>query len=106
MVGGFSATGKQSLVGRFDLTTRQWTEAGDLVTPRQGHNVIYDGNYLLVIGGDGNKMSEKCSIENGQVECTSQVPDLFYYRGVPLLFPLSNVQKNGRCPLLFPKWEQ
>ena len=47
-----------------------WTKAGDLVTARSAHNVISDGNYLLVIGGQRNNMSEKCSIENGQVTCS------------------------------------
>lgn len=84
MVGGVSdhVEGPESTIGRFDLIkTRKWTKAGDLVTARSGHNVIYDGNYLLVIGGKGNFMSEKCSIEeNGlKVSCTSQTPQLKSY---------------------------
>ena len=75
----------QSTIGRFDLSTRKWTQAGDLVTARTGHNVIYDGNYLLVIGGYGNKMSEKCSIENEKVKCTSQMPQLNKYEYYPEL---------------------
>ena len=83
VIGGWSGR-KESTIGRFDLTTRQWTKSGDLVSGRRGHNVIYDGNYLLVIGGDGNLMSRKCSIENGQVACISQTPELNKYSGYPL----------------------
>ena len=50
------------------------------------HNVIYDGNYLLVIGGYGNYMSEKCAIDNGQVTCTSQTPELNEYAYYPALY--------------------
>ena len=88
VVGGFS-DGAESIIGRFDLTSEQWTEAGDLAAARRGHNIIYDGNYLLVIGGGGNYMSEKCSIgEDGQVTtCTSQTPQLDFYAWYPeLLF--------------------
>ena len=67
------------------MTTRTWTKAGNLVTGRRAHNVIYDGTYLLVIGGEGTKMSEKCSIENEQVSCTSQTPQLKDYEFYPEL---------------------
>ena len=81
VVGG-NSNGHESSIGRIDMTTRTWTKAGNLVTGRGSHNVIYDGTYLLVIGGEGTKMSEKCSIENGQVTCTSQTPKLTNYNTV------------------------
>ena len=68
------------------MTTRKWTNAGDLVTGRSEHNVIYDGSYLLVIGGYGNKASERCAITNGQVACTSQMPELTNYSYYPELY--------------------
>lgn len=96
VIGDYSGS-HVSTIGRFDLTTRKWTKAGDLVTGRAGHNIIYDGNYLLVIGGyPGNNepvMSEKCSITNGQVTCTSQPPELTNYSYYPELY----LVQTGYC---------
>ena len=86
VIGGYSLVGYSravSTIGRFDLAIRRWMNAGDLVTARAGHNVIYDGSYLLVIGGYADFMSEKCSITNGQVACTSQTPQLNDYAYYP-----------------------
>ena len=62
------------------------------MTGRASHNLIYDGQFLLVIGGkttDDNEdamMSEKCTILNEEVECTSQMPVLTDYINYPELF--------------------
>ena len=89
VVGGWSDA-PLSTIGRFDMATRTWSNAGDLVTSRNGHNVIYDGNYLLVVGGNRGSvtpvMAEKCSITNGQVSCTGQTPQLAAYSYYPELF--------------------
>lgn len=42
VVGGYAGR-YESTIGRFDMTTRMWSKAGDLATARAGHNVIYDG---------------------------------------------------------------
>ena len=79
--------GYQSAIGRFDMATNKWTKAGDLITGRWAHNMIYDGQYLLVIGGGVDHkgtpvMTEKCSINETTVDCISQEPklrDYWYY---------------------------
>ena len=64
-----------------------WSISGQLVTGRYGHNVIFDGEYVLVVGGVGsNKMVEKCLLEDGVVICTQQDPALSDYENYPELF--------------------
>ena len=64
----------------------RWTQAGELKEARYGHNVIYDGTHLLVVGGYGNLQTEICSIESNMVNCTSQSPELTEYAYYPELF--------------------
>ena len=68
----------------------QWTQVGELNEARQGHKIIYDGQYLLVIGGLLTQSTEKCSIKEGSVSCTSQNPELSNYDAYPELFPISD----------------
>ena len=67
----------------------EWTRAGELNTGRHAHKVIYDGEFLIVVGGvatfDTFK-TEKCSIESGLISCVSQNPDLDNYAFYPELF--------------------
>ena len=93
LFGGYSSSFSESTIGRFDITSGKWTNAGNLVTARAGHSVIYDGQFLLVVGGRPNsdsdglsEMTEKCSISNGKVSCVSQTPQLTGYRSYPELF--------------------
>ena len=80
------ATNYEKTVGRLDIETRKWTNAGSLVSGREGHNAIYDGQYVLVVGGVGTYKTEKCSITNEQVTCSSQSPELIEYAFFPELF--------------------
>lgn len=88
LVGGrsYSSTDGRT-IGRFGMATQKWTHAGDLIIGRHGHNVIYDGKYLLVVGGvsSGGAKSERCKIENGEVTCSSQEPSLQNYSTYPEL---------------------
>ena len=61
-----------------DLTGK-WTKGGELQQSRSYHTAIYDGQYMMIIGGDGRRFTEKCSIESLQVSCVSQSPELFRY---------------------------
>ena len=67
----------------------RWTKAGELNEARNGHNVIYDGEYLMVFGGDYERQTEKCSLTDGLVSCTSQNPVLDEYTTYPELFLVS-----------------
>ena len=68
-----------------------WTKVGDMNQRRAGHNVIFDGNYVLVVGGEkdyslGSLPTEKCSISSGEVSCAVQRPYLHDYFFYPELF--------------------
>ena len=69
----------------------QWTKAGELNQARDSNNVIYDGEYLMVIGGYNQHFStEKCSLTDGSISCTSQNPVLYDYYVYPELFLISD----------------
>lgn len=58
---------------------------------REGHNAIYDGSSLIVVGGKQASLydtykTERCEISNGQVTCTAQTPELNNYADYPELF--------------------
>ena len=72
-------------IGRMDLDG-QWTEAGKMNQARHGHNVIYNGVFIMVIGGRSERETERCSIINGSISCFSQTPELKDYYAYPELF--------------------
>ena len=88
MIGGYVDGVNSKTIGRFDATRRVWSNSGELITERRGHNAIYDGSSLIVIGGweHFTHKTERCEISNGQVICTSQNPELDYYAYYPELF--------------------
>lgn len=66
-----------------------WNKAGEMVNGREGHNVIYDGQFFIVVGGSGGSdalSTEKCTIENEEMACSSQLPQLDKYAYYPELF--------------------
>ena len=78
-------------IGRMDLDG-QWTEAGKMNQGRYGHNVIYNGVFFMVIGGQLANLTvtefqtERCSVRNGSISCGSQTPELKGYSFYPELF--------------------
>ena len=53
---------ESNTVARLDLATSGWMKLGELKTRRSGHGVIFDGEVFLVIGGEGDKKTEKCKL--------------------------------------------
>ena len=81
-------------MSRLDAITTVWSRIGDLNTARHGHQVIYDGSYFLVIGGNTDiefnqggeaYMTEKCEWAGNNITCVEQQPALNNYRWDPLL---------------------
>ena len=65
-----------------------WRSYGDLVQARRGHGAIYSSGHFLVVGGfgfDETFITEKCILDNGEITCTKQYPDLFGYWYTPEL---------------------
>ena len=82
-------------IGRLDSITMVWSKAGDLVNGRYGHNAIFDGSSIIVVGGgyvnsnnhsDHKLKTEKCELSGGKVTCHEQNPLLDNYTKYPELF--------------------
>ena len=82
----------ESTIARLDAITYKWSEAGDMLHARRGHNIIHDGQFIMVIGGyagSGKKLlTEKCEEWNNQIQCTNQYPELYGYYNYPEVFLL------------------
>jgi len=86
-------------IGRLEVQTRKWSKAGDMVSGREGHNVIYDGQFFIVVGGsDGSDAlkTEKCAIVNEEMACSNQLPQLSKYAYYPELF----LVPQGYCDVM------
>ena len=64
-------------IGKLDKNNL-WSLAGNLATARSGHGAVFIDGFFLVIGGGNTypkyKQTEKCSLQQGAVSCTSQEP--------------------------------
>ena len=68
-----------SKIGRLDLSTKTWANAGDLNSPKIRHGLAFIDSSFLVLGGSstlGSSKTEKCTLTNRQVTCTVQTPAL------------------------------
>ena len=95
VIGG--ATGSYSkTIARLDSISHEWSKAGDLIQGRCGHNAIFDGSDIIVVGGEvgiGSVKTEKCTIAEGKVTCVEQDPSLLDYSFYPELF----LVEEGYC---------
>ena len=90
----FSGLGGDETIGRMD-ENGQWTKAGELNQARYGHNVIFDGQYIIVVGGSSSKDTERCQLQNDTITCTTQDPKLASYYFYPELFLVSDAFCKG-----------
>ena len=81
--------GELKVIGRLDKNNR-WSRAGNLAKARYGHGAVFIDGFFLVVGGYQNYQTEKCSLREGAVSCTSQDPTLSYYYRYPELFLVSD----------------
>ena len=84
--GGTALSGQPiGAIVRFDTIERTWTYAGSLASWKAGHNVIFDGNDFLVIGGNSNP-TQLCSLEDKTLDCIELSSELTNYTFYPELF--------------------
>lgn len=81
---------KSNIIGRLNSLTTTWTEAGELKNARYGHGAIFNGDVIIIAGGNGNMTTESCSIVNGAVTCVEQAPTLDYYVWYPEMYLVSD----------------
>ena len=76
-----------NIIGRLDASSLTWTKAGELNYARNGHGAIYNGERIIVAGGEVSYKTESCSVnENGVVNCIEQAPILDYYADYPEMY--------------------
>ena len=82
----------ETTIAKLDANSRQWSRVGDLLSGRRAHAAIFDGTYLIVIGGQvdnsgsQSQPTERCSIDSDGVTCVEQGPSLHGYETYPELF--------------------
>ena len=75
------------MIARLDGVTYSWTQVGELIQGRHGHNAIVVQGEILVVGGySGSIKTERCIEIDGQMQCGAQEPELEYYTYYPELF--------------------
>ena len=72
-----------------------WSNVGQINSARWGHAVISNGEKFTVVGGNGNKKNEACSLKDGQFSCTKLSSKLYNYAYVPILFSVAD--NYGSC---------
>ena len=77
-------------IARLMPSTNTWSNMGSLKQARQGHNVVYDGSNLVVVGGERLIKTEVCRLLNDEIFCVEQGPELFGYANYPELFLVSD----------------
>ena len=82
-------------IARLKLNSRakpKWQKVGELNSARDFHNAIFDGYYIIVVGGNPAKgqgsqiPTETCAVEGNKVSCISRPPNLENYQHYPELF--------------------
>ena len=70
-----------------DLVTESWFLVGSLNYARFGHNVIFDGQHFLVVGGYDEFKNEVCTLgEDKMITCEKTYTYMKYWRFYPELF--------------------
>lgn len=88
--GGIDGSGGTT-IARYDASGDDWHGMGQLKSGRDGHAVIVTGSdTVLVVGGNGNQMTEKCTVDGDSINCVGQAPYLDDYASYPELFIVSN----------------
>ena len=68
-----------SKIGRLDLSTKTWSDAGNLKQAKVRHAVALVGSSFIVVVSSssvGNPQTEKCTLVTHLVTCTNQGPVL------------------------------
>ena len=91
MIGGYIRSISYSkTVAKLDSISHEWSKAGGLNKGRWGHNTIFDGTDIIVVGGYSGKnvslKTEKCTIAEDKITCVEQEPSLVNYYEYPELF--------------------
>ena len=70
----------------FNPASETWSESGEMKQARMRHNVIYNGEDFIVVGGEARMATETCTLKNNKFQCVEHEPTLDLYRDYPELF--------------------
>ena len=86
--GGYTSNNYyDNLIARLDGVTFSWSQMGEMIQGRYGHNAIVVQGEILVVGGQsGSLKTERCNEIEGQMRCNAQEPELNKYYYYPELF--------------------
>ena len=74
----------------FDTKTKQWKNLGKLNEARRGHGVIVQQGQFIVVGGlNGPLGTERCTLVNDSIQCTTVDPELENYNHYPVMMHVS-----------------
>lgn len=85
LFGGWTDLGPTDVIAKLDATTFQWSMVGRLNAVRYYHGAIAVDDVIFIIGGYGEKQTERCTIFNNEVKCVNQEPRLSFYAAWPEL---------------------
>ena len=83
-------------VATFSTITRTWEQSGELNQARYNHRVSILRGEFIVVGGNQEQMTERCTRNDVKIQCTDVEPSLKNYVSSPEMMRVS----DGYCPLL------
>ena len=74
---GFHAT---SVIAKFNPDSNTWSKLGNLMNTRHAFGMIQIGDEYLIVGGQGDKKTETCRLENDEMICNEREPTMTEFR--------------------------
>ena len=69
-----------SVIAKYDPGLNTWSKLGDLNHRRHAFGLIEFGHEYLIVGGWGDKKTETCQLQNGEMTCSEREPTMKAFR--------------------------
>ena len=69
-----------SVIAKFNPDSNTWSKLGNLKYTRNEFGMIQIGDEYLIVGGQGDKKTETCRLENDEMICTEREPTMTDFR--------------------------
>ena len=99
--GGFDEKSNLTVttIAKFNPTTNIWTKLGNLQFSRYAFGAIEIQKQFLIMGGEGKKRTETCTITGKSIKCKSREPTLNNFQNYPALMVVET-DYTERCKKL------
>ena len=81
--GGSPSATIGTVIASFDTISKQWERLGELKQARWAHGVIVHQGEFIVVGGGGEKWTERCTLNDNSIQCNIVNPELENYLDYP-----------------------